>query len=229
MFLRRSRRLALNLDSLTDIVTCSVGIAVFVVLHGVLSTGGLVVNKRLPILQEDDTKTMVRVLCEANTVRPFDLDRLIDQMLAEAPPPDTFGQVRGSVDRWNGRVKADGFMRVTGYAGYFEESWGLYSERKLDWGVYIEPLRSGGHDTVLTVGQPDGCYQRLLARLKPDREFISFLVDPQSVEVFEKCADLARGKGIEVGWQPLVGGWPVRISMMGDTQPEGPGGWWQRQ
>lgn len=214
---RRRKPFTLNLDSLTDIVTCSVGILIFFMLNGVLAAGRLSVNKRLPMVQGKTSLRKVVVLCTNNTARPFDVGRLIDAMIAETPPPRSYHGVPGWAKQWNGKVKADEYALVRAYGGYFEQSFWLYSSRQIDVGVYIEPQKNQAYDTIQNVSDPASHFNRLLNRINPQKEFVSFLVDPQSLEIFERCTEIARSRNINIGWQPILPAWPFRISFTGSS------------
>jgi len=212
---RRRSRQAVDLNSLADIVTCSVGIVVLMMLQAVFASGDIVESRRLPKLHESG-KERVYALCEGNTVRPFRLQALVEKLIAEVPPPSSYGAVPSFIDRWDGRTVSDGYVTLEGFAGYLQTDLILSSARNLDIGVHVRPAPGGGADLANQVADPQSHLNRMLNQLDAEKHYVSFLVDPGSTEVFLAAAKVLEERGFGMGWQPFVPTWPISERLTGN-------------
>ncbi|MEA3400529.1 MAG: hypothetical protein U9R79_04720 [Armatimonadota bacterium] len=218
---RRSRtRQGVDVNSLADIVTCSVGIVLLMMLQGVLASGDIVAKRRLPKLHESG-KERIYALCEGNTVRPFRLQPLVEDLVEQVPPPTTYHSVPSFIDRWDGKTLSDGYVVVEGFAGYLQTDLLFQSQRSLDVGVHIRPAPGGGADLPAEVADRDSHLNRMLDELDPEEHYVSFIVDPGSIEVFLAAADVLDARGFGMGWQPFIPTWPLSERLTGEGDGSG--------
>lgn len=240
--LRRQRGLEMNLDSLTDIMANTVGIMVFVMIFAVLAARGTFVRKRLPVVHPSAKERQV-FLCTQNTVRSYPMDRLIDQVCAPIKGKRlTYDNIPDIVARLNQMRVQEGDFEAVGQFHYTESqslsyvlSWGVFQpewrRRELDWGyVVIRPLGGGRGETVEELGSQEARFRLALAEMSRERHWVLFLVDADSLDVFQKARDVARGAGFESNWEPWRCQWPERIDLVGRRPEKGDAvaDWWDR-
>lgn len=224
---RRQRSLEMNLDSLTDIMANTVGIMVFVMIFAVLAARGTFVRKRLPVVHPTAKDRQI-FLCTQNTVRQYPAEELIDQVCEPLTRAGrTYDNLPDRVAQSNAKRVQDAGFEAVGEFHYSD--WGF--SRSVDWGyVVIRPLGGSRGETADELDSQDALFRLALAEMKKERHWVLFLVDPDSLEVFQKARDVARGVGFESNWEPWRCQWPERIQVAGPEGGSGDGGgdWWNR-
>ena len=226
---RRRSGLEMNLDSLTDIMANTVGIMVFVMIFAVIAARGSFVRKRLP-MEHSTAKQRCIYLCAGNTVRVYPVDRMVDPFVERLKRLQRAGSYEGIarvVAELNALSLQDEGFRATGAFHYSQNDWfgvwGTERSRTLDYGyVVIAPLPGTAGESPKELQAPYGNCRRSLAALEKTRHWVLFLVDPSSIEAFEKARDMAREQGLETGWVPYSVVWPDRLSLLGEQRPGKP-------
>jgi hypothetical protein len=62
--------------------------------------------------------------------------------------------------------------------------------------------RSRRGETIDEARNPESLFGKFVAKLRPDREYILLLVNPDSFDSFYAVRDLAMRAGVEISWQP---------------------------
>jgi hypothetical protein len=62
--------------------------------------------------------------------------------------------------------------------------------------------RSRRGETIDEAKNPESLFGKFVAKLRPDREYILLLVNPDSFDSFYAVRDLAMRAGVEISWQP---------------------------
>jgi len=199
-----------QLDSLSDIMTCSVGIVLFVMIQAVLTGNAFVVRRDLPWVDTEAKLEPTWVLCQGGEVIPLKLDPVVKRMLARRPLPDTREGLINWLEWWQQQHDENELIEVWGYVNV-----NPLGDVPLDVGVKYQPKRNIQFDTIETVGQPSSLFIQHLSQCDPQKEYISFAVDPASIDLLEVAAKTARERHFRIGWQPETMNWPRLESLMG--------------
>lgn len=220
---RSSKRLEsadiVNIDPLMDVVTCVVGIMLFVVIFAVIEARGSRVEMVTPRLQSPPAGTARHVfLCEAGRVRTFPIDGMIDRFLEE-PRRLTYGRVPGLVRDFNARGLED---RYFSYRAEYETDPGVSADRRKVYVIADERSDASGED-VRDLEGGGSVFEAAIRSLVPDEAWVSFIVDPDSIDVFRSARAVAVAYGLAVGWDPGLLSFPYRSCLVGcdDVRTEG--------
>lgn len=207
----RDRSGALNLDSLMDILSCLVGVMLFLVIYTVLELGSAAYQAEIPVGRGPPSgREPVVLLAEAGTVRALDVRRPLNQLLSG------FEIVRPSdvpvfVEQANRRPPADDF---------FEYSL-TYDDRFSEFGdplgtLALEIRERGGvpGDSMHQLARSSR-YATLLRELDPAEHWLAFEVDSSGVDVFRRARDLAIQEGFTVTWNPMGMEFPLTHTLAG--------------
>lgn len=204
---RRSREdtAVLSLDSFLDIVTNVVGVLILVAVVTVLGAGDIGVSAGASALTAP-RPSAARLLFECSGDEVFFVDEegnaeRIKNVVqaAQGEAPITGEAVVALLD---GRDIGDQLHRVRAE---------LTSEG-ITWVYSLRPGVRG--EAAPHIESPRSSFQRRLDDL-PATSFVYFVVHDDSFEVFQKARDIARARGIAVGWHPVEGKRPLRLSGIG--------------
>jgi hypothetical protein len=211
--MRRRRRgrmnFDLNLDSLMDVVTNVVGVMLFVVVFAVIEARSTTVPLGTPLLAKPRAgQRRMFFVCSNGSIRPLGWDRVADDVIARSGKL-TFARVPKFVSDFNANAPQDQHFRY-----------------RLDWETDTSnPYRSTrkvfliSEETSPPVARdPDDearAFADQLATADPDTEWLSFLVDGESIEVFRAAREVAASRGFSVGWDPNHLEFPHRECLLG--------------
>lgn len=211
--LRRKRKddAELDLDSLMDILTCSIGVMVAVVLVAVLDARSAAINVTLPMAQDPpEASTRKVMLCSDGQLRPFEFGRALEVLVGEGRI--TFEGLPRRVAQANEAEVTDGFFDYRFEMG--ERRRGLQIFRSAD--LIAEP-RTGARPFRLEELEEDP--SRFLDKLEALRAegpiWVAFLVDEESIPLFRKARELVASRGIPSGWDPGRPRFPHRETVLG--------------
>ncbi len=193
-----------SLDSFLDIVTNVVGVLVLVAMVTVLSAGNISVPSGATamtapkpssarLLFECSGDEIVFVDEEANGRRVLDEVRRAGE---EAISRDDLVALLDAKDVGDAthRVRVDTFTR------------GL---------AWVYALRPGAHgERAADLDRAGSAFRKQIGRLERGG-FAYFVVHDDSFEIFRKAREIARARGIAIGWHPVEGQGPVRLSTVG--------------
>ena len=181
-----------------DILSCLVGVMLFLVIYTVLELGSAAYQAEVPVFRAPPSGAEpVLVLAEGGTLRPVDVRAPLSRLLRgieiirreDIPVFVEQANERPVVDPW------------------FEYSL-TYDERFQEIGIPLETLALEIRERDGAVGdslhQLDGTspFGALLADLEPDEHWLAFRVDSSGVDVFRRARTLAVDRGFTVLWSP---------------------------
>jgi hypothetical protein len=202
---RRSQdEAALSLDSFLDIVTNVVGVLILVAVVTVLSAGDIGVPSGASALAAPKS-TASRVLFECSKGKVFFVDEEGngDRVKQEANKASRGAMVskKALVELLQDKDVGDASHRVTAEPLAHGVAW-VYELREHARGETAEEVEKRG-----------SAFQRKLA--ESGSSFAYFVVHDDSFEAFRRARDVARARGVAVGWHPVEGRTPVRLSAIG--------------
>jgi hypothetical protein len=197
----------LSLDSFLDIVTNVVGVLILVAVVTVLGAGDVAISSgagAMRAIEPSAPRTLFE--CRNGEMYFVDEDAHRERVVAEMErvhggPPTTPGEVIATLESFD---IGDGTHRVRARA---------LAEGGIAW---IYELRRGARgESKAAIEDPDSAFQRRLAAAGTGG-FVYFVVDENSFELFRRARDLARARGVAVGWLPVAGKDPLELSVNGD-------------
>lgn len=216
----RTSEVGANLDSLMDILTCSVGVMFIVVILAVTEARGTSVRVRLPLAQKPPANVeRVLLLCRNGVVRPFRIDLWVDGAARIANERGvTYNNLPGVVDAMNEALLDDPYF--TYRFEMRETERGYYERQRIAQIVVDEKAETEPGLTLQTLRDDPASVRSLLGDLDPARHWISFQVDAQSIAVFREARMAVADLGFASGWDPTSWSFPLRDTVLGG----GPGG-----
>ena len=209
---RRERRAGLDLDSLMDILSCLVGVMLFLVIYSVLELGSMAYQAQVPVVTRElaDSGRVV-VVANGGTVRMLDLGGARRQLLSGFEIVESFEEVQVFLDA-SRTAPADAHFA---YSLRFVERLSADLAGTLDLVVQERPGMIGE-----TVADLDGRsrFVAALDRMDPERSWLSFAVDSASVDAFRRARELAITRGFATRWDPVDLEFPLSVSMAGSAR-----------
>lgn len=203
----------LDLDSLMDILSCLVGVMLFLVIYTVLELGSAAYEAQVPVTRDAPSGAEpVLVLAEGGTLRPLDVRRPFNQLLsgleiiraADVPVFVEQANARPTVDPW--------FEYSLTYDQRFRE----FGDPLGTLAVEIDALEGAVGDSLHQLDE-GSAFAGLLDDLDPQEHWLAFEVDPVSVDVFRRARDMAVGRGFTVTWSPKQIDFPFTHTLAGGS------------
>lgn len=196
-----------------DILSCLVGVMLFLVIYTVLELGSAAYEAAVPVVRSPPSGAEpVVVLAERGTVRALDVRRPLNQLLSGFQIV-TSADVPVFVDQANARPTAD---------RYFEYSLS-YDDRFREFG---DPLRTLALEVREREGAVGDSLHQLDARsrfaatlraMDPTEHWLAFEVDSSGVDVFRRAREMAIDAGFTVMWNPMQTEFPFTHTLAGGS------------
>jgi len=65
-----------------------------------------------------------------------------------------------------------------------------------------EATRTGDGLTIAEIRAPEGAFSEFLSRLKPERQYVSCLLNNDSFEAYYAVREVVTRRGLDIGWEP---------------------------
>lgn len=195
----------LNLDSLMDILSCLVGVMLFLVIYTVLELGSAAYEVSVPTARDQPFDSR-RVLVVANggTVRVLDPSRPTRDLLTGLDAID-LDEIPARVRETNVSPPTDEHFR---YGLVFNEEAAVLDGRTREFLIEIDELPDEPGETPEQLDEAS-VYFAALDDLDPQLVWLEFAVDSVSIEVFRRARDHAEEHGFATRWEPLALEFPV--------------------
>lgn len=202
----------LGLDSLMDILSCLVGVMLFLVIYTVLELGSVAYEAEVPVGRFRPLGSeRVMVICAEGRVRVLDVREPLAELLSGFEIVRSFDEVRVFVDG-NRRTPADAYFT---YELVHRDRLAVELMGTLDLAIEEIPLAVG--DSIHQLGEGSR-YVRTLERLDPRRVWLSFAVDGESVDVFRRAREIAVSRGFATGWNQQTLDFPMTLALSQDSR-----------
>lgn len=196
-----------------DILSCLVGVMLFLVIYSVLQLGSAAYEAHVPVVRAvPPGSEPVLIVTRDGTLRPVDIRRPLNELLTGLEIVRST-DVPVFVDQANARPTVD---------RYFEYSL-TYDERFRELGDPMGTLALEIREREGAVGEgveqlgAGSVYGRLLDGLDPDEHWLAFEVDPTGVDVFRRARDMAIEAGFTVMWSPMEITFPFTHQLSGGS------------
>lgn len=206
----RGGSVILDLDSLMDILSCLVGVMLFLVIYTVLQLGSAAYQSEVVVSAEPaPTSQRVLVLCSGGTVRVLDVRRPLDQLLSGFGIVQSVAEVQVFVAA-SSDTPTDEYFR---YSLVYEPRSTTELLGMLDLRIEERPGATGEHIDQL---DDRSRYANALDGLSPHDVWLSFAVDTASVDVFRRARELAIARGFATGFDQLTLTFPLTLPLSED-------------
>jgi hypothetical protein len=199
--------LVLTHDSFLDVVSNVVGVLVLVAIAVIINSGEIQIALGAPVLREPPAKAE-RVVFECSRGQVFRLDT--------GALFELWQEYAGRESERTGRKLDPGEL-----TSLFEHE-DVGNER---YRIRIPPGSNGVQqyelradavgENALELADSDSDYQRELQAMNGEDHWIWFIVRNDSFETFRAARQLARARGLAVGWGPRATGEPIGFSAEG--------------
>jgi len=115
-------------------------------------------------------------------------------------------------------------LSVLGRQSNFTADTSSYQVRTVDKGVSLlfQPKSTDIGETSAQLTAANSAYRQVLARFEPQKDYLIFIVRPDSFEAFRAARKQAWEAGYDVGWEPHPQGEPIKIrTVIGSELPGG--------
>jgi len=202
----------LNFDSLMDILTCVIGIMLFIVVFTVIQVRGVNIKMFTPLLREPPKgSTRKLFICSKGEIKFLDLDKPVSKLL-KGIENVTFDSVPSFVERANRRNVHDFYYQYK--LDYETYGFWPFSQRREIF-IIITPFENVRGETLDDIKKDSSQFKRLINSLDPKKNWIAFLVDEESIRLFKEARKLALKRGFKVGWDPLIIHFPHKECIAG--------------
>ena len=197
-----------------DILSCLVGVMLFLVIYTVLELGSASYEARVPVVRAIPSGSYpVVVLAEEGTVRAVDVRGPMGRLLSGVeivPARD----VPLFVEQANARPVSDGWFD---YSLSFDERFAQFGDPLGTLSLEIVERPGVVGDSLHQLDRSSR-YAALLSDLDPDEHWIAFEVDSASVVEFRRARDMAIADGFTVQWTPIEIEFPFPHRIAGGSE-----------
>lgn len=215
-----------NLDPLMDVLTCSVGVMLFVVIFAVMEARGVSIKMFTPILKAPPANSERKIfLCKDGMIKHFDWDSSARELLKGVERID-FDSVPSFVEKANKKDVNDGNFR---YKLEYDE-WGWpYQRRSIS--IVTGPIEGVLGESAEDIKKPLSKFSETLKLFDKSKVWITFLVDGKSLDIFRKAREKVLEAGFATGWDPANITFPDKecVAGCGGGRDRAPGIGWGSQ
>jgi hypothetical protein len=215
---RRASEAVLDLDSLMDILSCLVGVMLFLVIYTVLemTAASFQLTVSVPFDRPMPSRRLL-VVANEGSVRVMDHTRPVSDLMAGMSLVP-FEETAEYVAQINVSPPTDAHFR---YRLEYDEETALLLGRDVAFAFTVDELPGEAGDPLLGPAEAS----EFLAHLEeydPEQVWLEFGVDGQSLDVFRRARRLAEERGFDTRWGPLRLEFPVRFALNDETDGPGP-------
>ncbi len=227
---RRNNHVSQNLDSFLDILTNTVGVLMFISLFVTLIATGSSPKTKITIqtpLSSPTDKESLWFEIKNNQVSHLNLRQVREQELElSANLPNCNRPSRSNSSDYSTRQNnyQSCLLSILGRQSNFRASTKNYEVTTVDNGVSLlfEPLSDEIGEPIDRLTTANSQFQQVLSQFNPNKDYLVFIVRPDSFEAFRAARKQAWDAGYEVGWEPHPQDSPIKIrTILGSELPGG--------
>ncbi len=196
-----------------DVLSCSVGVMLFIVVFAVIEAKGTNVLEYSPPLLREPPGGGQRILalCTEERVRILDVGDALEELMGDVAYL-TYEGVPEFVDAANSKGVSDGNFSYR--LVYRDEEYGRF-QRKRVISVRVDELPGVIGESLAELASGGSSFERSLSRLQAGTHWLAFGVDADSVEVFREARSIALENGFSSGWDPVRISFPYEEVIIG--------------
>ena len=207
---KRDESNPLGLDSLMDILSCLVGLMLFIVMYTVLQLGTAAYQSEVLVSREPvPGSRRVVVLAADGAVRLLDAREPLRELLSGFEIIRSVDEIQRFIEA-NPRAPEDRYFAFA-LRYEFRPTTDFYA--MLDLEVAERPGIVG--DSIHQL-DANSRYAAALSELSPDEAWLAFAVDSASVDVFRRAREMAIASGFATGFDLLSFEFPLSVALSED-------------
>lgn len=208
----------LNLDSLMDILSCLVGVMLFLVIYTVLELGSTSFEVSVPTPRDRPFDSRrVFVVVNNETIRVMDSAQPVSDLLSFLGGA-ALDEIPGRVDEANLSPPTDSNFR---YLLEFDRAAVAFDQQAREYRIHVEELEGEFGDRLEALSGTS-TFEADLEEMDPNFVWLEFGVDSASVDLFRRARDIAEERGFATRWGPLDLDFPVSYSLNEDRDGPSP-------
>ena len=206
---KQDRAITLDLDSLMDILSCLVGVMLFLVMYTVLELGSAAYQAEVVVSPtRSPGSRRVEVVAEGGTVKLLDVRPALADLLGGFEIVQSVGEVQTFVDASRAGPPDPYFQ----YSLTFEVRATTDLLGMLDLVVQEKPVDG---ETFSQLDE-DSRFAAALDALDPEDAWLAFAVDDESVDAFRRARELAIERGFASEFDLLTLDFPLTLPLSSD-------------
>ena len=206
---KQDRAITLDLDSLMDILSCLVGVMLFLVMYTVLELGSAAYQAEVVVSPtRSPGSRRVEVVAEGGTVKLLDVRPALADLLSGFEIVQSVGEVQTFVDASRAGPPDPYFQ----YSLTFEVRATTDLLGMLDLVVQEKPVDG---ETFSQLDE-DSRFAAALDALDPEDAWLAFAVDDESVDAFRRARELAIERGFASEFDLLTLDFPLTLPLSSD-------------
>lgn len=228
---RRDNQVSQNLDSFLDVLTNTVGVLMFISLFVTLIATGETskgqINIQTPLFSSTDKESLWFEI-KSEKISYLDLRAVREQELELSGNLPNCNKPLSFPNSPEYALEQENYqsclLSTLGRQNNFRTTTKNYNVSTVDDGVSLvfDPISDGVGETIAQLNAPNSNFQQVLAKYNSQKDYLIFVVRPDSFEAFRAARKKAWDAGYEVGWEPHPQNAPIKIrTILGSELPGG--------
>jgi hypothetical protein len=199
----------LTLVPLADMLTNTVGILLFILIFTVLTGGGVVIPKRMPLERTVEKLDVVRFMCTNGRIIYLDYDSLYEAFTKPLDRP-----IFGTLEKWT-RVYNEKQIENNLFIVKGDGYWTYYGNTAVpNLSLQFIPKNNVG-DNLNTIKNKNSQFMKVLTQYPSEKYMLYFsLFGKESINIFRAAREIANQFNYDIGWRPLSND-TIRINITG--------------
>ncbi|MGL5793109.1 MAG: hypothetical protein ACRC06_01650 [Waterburya sp.] len=229
---RRTQPVSGNLDSFLDTLTNTVGALIFITLFVTLiATGSSRPKTKITIqtpLFSTTKKEAIWFEIKNNKISHLNLRQVREKELELSSNMPNCNKPNTSTNSPDYLASQNNYqsclMSILGRQSNFRVTTKNYNVKTVDDGVSLlfEPVSPNIGETTKQLTAKDSEFKQVLSQYNSDKEYVLFIVRPDSFETFRAARKQAWADGYQVGWEPQPNNLGIKIrTIVGSELPGG--------
>ena len=205
-----------SLDALMDVLSCAVGVMLFIVIFAVIEARGTsVLIYAPPLLREPPIRSeRILVLAQNGKIRMLDIAAAQEQLL-EGSDQLAYAAVPDFVNKANGSKVADKYFRYR--LVYRDVEYEEFGRRRVV-SMHIEAKPGAVGEDMHDLKSGFSEFEQALTDMGGENHWLAFGVDADSLKLFRTARLIAQEKGFSTGWDPMAIKFPHEEIVLGGDE-----------
>jgi hypothetical protein len=219
---RRTQPVSENLDSFLDTLTNTVGALIFITLFVSLISANTRPKSQITIqtpLFSTSKKEALWFEIKNKKISYLNLGQVREKELEFSGNLPNCNKSNGNANDYQSCL-----LSILGRQSNFRVDTKNYDVKTVDNGVSLvfEPVSPNIGETTQQITTTDSEFKQILSNSNTDKNYVLFIVRPDSFEAFRAARKQAWDAGYQVGWEPHPNNLPIKIrTILGSELPGG--------
>ncbi|MFZ0391087.1 MAG: hypothetical protein WAN36_11570 [Calditrichia bacterium] len=211
---------SLNLDSLMDILTCTVGLMLLIVTIAILEAQGVRIKMTTPLVYDAPRSSHRNFfICNDQRIRYFGVDEAVRELFDGRQI--TYNNVPKLVRAANAKKVNDGYFRYSlEYEDWTEKKTGERLRKHRAIILVVNEVDSARGETIEEINKPESRFKKHIQQFNPEKDWLVFSVDKNSIKLFRRAREICKSQDLATGWDPGDIEFPYREVLLGGRSEE---------